>query len=125
MKITGKHRASQDIHISGWECGSEFELKMVVEFTAHSGSPATLVDPEEFPSVEVDSVRFFEHLRGQTVKEVIMPDWMVERFTQNAVFEKWLLGEAGEAIQTAIEDKAEADREDAYLRHGLREEDIP
>ncbi len=101
FKIDGKYRASQDIAINGWECGSEFEFKMVVEFRIIGGSPATQTDPEEPATAEVDKVRFFEHVKGETVKEVIFPDFIVEKFTDGENFIAWLFAEANDALDAA------------------------
>lgn len=109
--IAGKYRASQDIHISGWECGSEFEVKMVVEFSAHNGYPQTDEGPAEPATVEVDKVRFFRDDKDTAIKELQMPDWLVDLFTSEEGFQSWLLDQAYDQWTVALEDKADADRE--------------
>jgi hypothetical protein len=107
-----QYRAEQVVAINGWDCGTEIELKMVVTFKVHPGSPATHVDPPEYPAAEVEAVRFFEIKAGNTAAvERSIPDWVVERMTQDGGFEKWLLSEAGEQHQSALEGAADAKRE--------------
>jgi hypothetical protein len=104
--MTTKYRAEQGVHISGWECGTEIELKMVVTFKVHPGSKATMIDPAEEPSVEVDQVRFFDG------KDEIKLPWSIEdRFSSRDEFKAWLMGEAAEQHQSGLEDAADAKRE--------------
>jgi hypothetical protein len=118
--MSQKYRAQQDIAISGWECGTEIELKMVVTFVVHPGCKPTLIDPGEQPSVEVDKVRFFDG-----VDELSLPWSIADRFTNADGFKSWLLSEASEQHQSGLDDAAEAKREEHYIKNGLREEDIP
>jgi hypothetical protein len=105
--MDGKYRAQQDIHISGWECGTEIELKMVVTFKVHPGCKQTLTDPAEEPSVEVDAVRFFD-----ATDELTLP-WSIEdRFTSAEGFKDWLMQEAAEQHEAALDARAEARREE-------------
>ncbi len=101
FKIQGKYRASQDIAISGWDCGSEFEFKMVVEFRIIGGTPATMIDPEEPASAEIDKIRFFEHKPGSAPKEIEFPDFIVEKFTEAEGFKAWLFSEANDQLDAA------------------------
>lgn len=106
--MANKYRAQQDIHISGWECGTEIELKMVVTFTVHPGCKQTLTEPGEEPSVEVDDVRFFDG------KDEIKLPWSIEdRFTSRDEFKDWLMQEAADQHEAALDAKAEARREDS------------
>lgn len=117
--MSTRYTAKQAIHIGGWECGTEIELKMVVTFKVLPGSKQTLTDPAEEPSVEVDSVRFFDR-----TDEVKLP-WSIEdRFTSADGFKSWLMSEAAEQHEVAIDEAADARRDD-YVLHGLREEDLP
>jgi len=101
-----RYAASQSIHIAGWECGTEVELKMVVWFAYHKGYPATHEDPPEPPSVDIDNVRFFEG-----VDEITMPEWLIEQMTGTDGCRDWLISEAQEAEIAAMEDAADAKRE--------------
>jgi hypothetical protein len=104
--MSKKYRAQQDIAISGWECGTEIELKMVVTFTVHPGSKATEIDPPEAASVEINKVRFFD---GQD--ELQLP-WSIEdRVTSADGFKSWLIGEAAEQETEARDDAADHKRE--------------
>lgn len=99
-------RAEQSVAISGWECGTEIELKMVVTFKVHAGSPATMIDPPEAPSVEIDKVRFFDG------KDEIQLPWSIgDRFTSQDGFEDWLMSEAAEQHEAARDEAADARRE--------------
>ncbi len=110
--MTQKFRAEQDIHISGWECGTEIELKMVVTFKVHPGSKATMIDPAEEAQAEVIEVHFFEIKGGKpSPEECSMPVWMSNRLTEGNAFYDWLMGEAAEQHQSGIEDAADAKRE--------------
>jgi hypothetical protein len=104
--MSHEYRAEQVVCISGWECGTEIELKMVVSFTVHPGSKATEIDPPEETTAEVDSVRFFD---GKD--ELIFPWSISDRFTSADGFKSWLMAEAAEQHQVAVEDAADARRE--------------
>lgn len=106
--MTQKYRAQQNICISGWDCGTEIELKMVVTFKVHPGSPQTQIDPAEEPSVEVDTVRFFDG-----TDDLKLP-WSIEdRFTSSDGFKDWLMQEAADQHEMALDAKADERREDA------------
>jgi hypothetical protein len=99
-------RTEQDIAISGWECGTEIELKMVVVFTVHPSRKATEIDPPEEATVEIDKVRFFDG------KDELTLPWSIEdRFTSAEGFKDWLMGEARDQHEAALDQKAEARRE--------------
>ena len=100
------YRAEQVVNISGWDCGTEIELRMVVKFKVHPGSKATEIDPPEDPSVEVDKVRFFDG-----ADELTLPWSISDRFTSADGFQSWLLSEAAEQHQCAVEEAAEMRRE--------------
>lgn len=110
--MTQKYRAQQDISISGFECGTEMELKMVVTFKVHPGSKQTEIDPAEEPTVEVDTVRFFDG-----TDEIKLPWSLEDRFSSAAGFKDWLVGEADGQDQSAIEDAADSMRE--MMREGF------
>ena len=108
--MSRKYRAEQSVAINGWDCGTEIELKMVVNFTVHAGSKATEIDPPEEPSVEIDSIRFFD---GND--ELTLPWSIGDRFISEDGFKSWLLSEAAETEEYARECAAEARAEDARL----------
>lgn len=110
--MMNEYRAQQDISIIGFECGTEVELKMVVTFKVNPGCKASINGPEEDPTPEVLTVRFFDGC-----DEIKLP-WSIEdRFTSNTSgFHNWLLGEAADQHQSAVEDAANARRE--MLREG-------
>ncbi|OCJ12513.1 hypothetical protein A6U86_05680 [Rhizobium sp. AC27/96] len=108
--MSNNYRAEQVVCISGWECGTEIELMMVVNFTVYPGSKATQIDPAEEPTAEVDSVRFFD---GKD--ELTLPWSISDRFTNADGFQSWLLSEAAEQHQAAVEDAAEARAEEMRL----------
>lgn len=108
--MSKSYRAEQDICISGWECGTEIELKMVVQFKVHPGSKATEIDPPEEPSVEVDTVRFFDG------KDELKLPWSIgDRFSSADGFKGWLLAEAAETEEYSREIAAEARAEDERM----------
>jgi hypothetical protein len=101
-----EYRAEQVVAISGWECGTEIELLMVVTFKVHPGSKATEIDPPEEPSVEINKVRFFDG------KDEFQLPWSIgDRFTSADGFQSWLMCEAAEQYQAGLEDAADARRE--------------
>lgn len=105
------YRAEQDIAISGWECGTEIELKMVVTFKVHPGREATRIDPPEQASVEIDAVRFFDG------KDELTLPWSIEdRFTSRDEFKDWLMGEAREQHTAELDEAADARRHELSLR---------
>lgn len=110
--MSNKYRAEQYISISASESGTEIELQMVVDFTVHPGSKATLVDPAEMPSAEVSKVQFFKMDGLKPLPDpVALPDWLEEHFTNGDDFQTWMLTEAGEQHQAALEDHADQRRE--------------
>lgn len=110
MKMSGKHRVSDTVLISAW--GTEIELNMVIDFTVYPGCSETLTEPGEPPSAEIEDINFFEHIAGDKPKRVNIPDWIVERVTGADGFKEWLLNEAWESHQSALEDKADAARDE-------------
>ncbi|WP_320196259.1 hypothetical protein RMR10_004465 [Agrobacterium rosae] len=110
--MSNKYRAEQYISISASESGEEIELLMVVDFKVHPGSPATMIDPAELPSAEVDNAQFFLMQNGKPRPEpVSMMVWMIDRLTEGEAFQEWLLSEAGDQHQAALEDAADHRRE--------------
>ncbi|QIB36846.1 hypothetical protein G3A56_01565 [Rhizobium oryzihabitans] len=110
--MSNKYRAEQYISISASESGTEIELQMVVDFTVHPGSKATLVDPAEMPLAEVSKVQFFKMSGLKPLPDpVALPDWLEEQFTTGDDFQTWMLTEAGEQHQAALEDHADQRRE--------------
>jgi hypothetical protein len=110
--MIGQYRAEQDIHISGWECGTEIELKMVVTFTVHPGCKQTLTEPGEEPSIEVDRVRFFDR-----EDEINLPWSIGDRLASSDSFNSWLMSEAESQHEIALDDAADHKRE--MMREGL------
>lgn len=107
-----KYRAEQYISISASESGTEIELQMVVDFTGHPGSPASWGSPAEGPTAEVDKVEFFLMKNGKpNAQAAQLPDWMVDSLTLGQDFIDWMLCEAAEQKQAAIEDYADQRRE--------------
>ncbi|KAA3504630.1 hypothetical protein DXM27_05315 [Rhizobium rhizogenes] len=110
--MTSKYRAEQYISISASESGTELELQMVVDFTVHPGAPATTIDPAELTSAEVNNSQFFLMQNGKPKPEpVSMMVWMIDRFTEGGAFQEWLLSEAADQHQAALEDYADQRRE--------------
>lgn len=108
--MSRKYRAEQAVAISGWECGTEIELKMVVTFSVHPGSPATPEQPPEPASVEVDKIRFFDG-----TDELELPWSVGDRFTSADGFKDWLMGEASESDEYARDQAADARREEMRM----------
>ncbi|WP_155846300.1 hypothetical protein [Agrobacterium sp. 10MFCol1.1] len=110
--MSNKYRAEQYISISASESGTEIELQMVVDFTVHPGSKATLVDPAEMPMAEVSKVQFFKMQGLKALPDpVSIPDWIEEHFTTGDDFHTWMLTEADQQHQSAKEDAADHRRE--------------
>lgn len=105
-----KYRAEQTINISGWECGTEIECKMVVAYRMTEHVPASDDGPEELPQPEVDSLRFFLK-RGHAAVEVSMRSFIEDAFTNSESFKSWLTCEAADADEYASEQAADARRE--------------
>lgn len=103
--MTRKYKARQDFCISGWECGTEIELKMVIEFTVTDYRRQTLESPEEPRMVEDIAIRLFE---TDGTAEMIVPKWMDAKLQKDEDFRTWLLGEATYQDDMAAEQAAEA-----------------
>jgi len=108
------YRAAQDISISGFECGSEIEISMVVAYTMTKYYPASNDGPEELPQPEIYTIRFFR--KHETVNvEIDLPSFIAEEFTESEDFMSWLSGEANDAAEYQRDCAAEALAED--MRH--------
>lgn len=109
--MSKKYQAEQYVLITTSGSEAEIELRMVVDFTGHPGSPATMIDPPEGPTAEVDQVQFFRMKNGKALPEpAILPDWMVENLTRGQDFIDWMLVDASE------KDAADADEYADYKR---------
>jgi len=102
-----KYRAEQTLCLSGWESGTEIEIKQVVTFSVTKYSPATLEQPEEPATVEDIECRYFIG----TV-EVQIGSLAASKFEDDDGFKTWLLSEAAETDEYQRERAAEAKRED-------------
>lgn len=110
--MSNKYRAEQYISISASESGTEIELQMVVDFVGHPGSPASWGNPPEGPTAEIDKVEFFLMKNGKPKADAVkLPDWIVESLTSGQDFIDWMLLEAREQRQAAVEDYADHRRE--------------
>jgi hypothetical protein len=104
-----QYRAEQVVAINGWDCGTEIELKVVVTFKVHPARKATMIDPAEEAQAEVIEVHFFEIKGGKpSPDECSMPVWLFNRLTEGNAFYDWLMSEASEQHEAAIEDAADA-----------------
>lgn len=101
------YRAEQHLAISGSECGTEIELKMVVDFAVTDYSPATQTDPAEECAVEDIVIRYF---LGKS--EVSLHSRIEDAFVYDtSQFSDWLLSEANERDESARDDAADQKRE--------------
>lgn len=99
--MSRQYRAQQTVFISGWECGTEVELEMVVTYSVTPFQRQTATCPEIPPMVEDAEPRFFR----DNGDELNLPSWISDQFTGRRSFDSWLLGNA--------EDKDAADYIDA------------
>ncbi|MCD1266908.1 hypothetical protein B5M44_21995 [Shinella sumterensis] len=107
-----RYSAEQYLCISASESGTEVELQMVVDFTVHPGSKATMIDPPEGPLAEVEDVKFFLMREGKPSQTpAALPVWMINLFCDNDDFQQWMLSEAADQHVAAVEDAADATRE--------------
>lgn len=107
-----KYQAEQYVLITTSGSEAEIDLKMVVDFTGHPGSPATMIDPPEGPNAEVDQVQFFRMRGGKALPEhTALPDWMVESLTSGQDFIDWMLVEASEQRAAAADEYADYRRD--------------
>jgi len=104
--MTRKFHTFQTVTITGDSCGTEVNLKMSVAFTVHPGCKQTLTEPGEEPSVEVNKVSF------EDGSGLIDLPWSIEdRITSTESFKAWLMAEASEQHEAALDDAADAKRE--------------
>lgn len=95
-------KASQDIAVSGFECGTEFELRVVVTFTYHRAEKGDEIDPPTPAFVEGVRCEFYELTAGGTLADGInMPAKLVERFTGSDSFTDWLITDAESQMEDA------------------------
>lgn len=110
--MTRKYRAEQTVCISASESGEELEILMVVNFTVHPGSKQTMTYPGEEPTAEVDQVQFFNISNGKPLPHSLtMPVWLLNSLTDGEAFQNWLLSEAADQHEIALDYAAEARRE--------------
>lgn len=110
--MTHKYRAEQHISISASESGTEIELLMVVNFTVHPGSKATMIDPPEGPLAEIDQVQCFLVKDGKpSPTPATLPVWMINFICDTDDFQEWMLSEAAEQHIASAEDYADQRRE--------------
>lgn len=110
--MTSKHRAEQTVCISASESGEELEILMVVNFTVHPGCKQTMTDPAEEPTAEVDQVQFFNISNGKPLPHPLtMPVWLLNSLTDGEAFTGWLLSEAADQKEMALDYVAEAYRD--------------
>lgn len=105
--MTRKYNTTQDFCMSGWECGTEIELKMVIEYTVTDYAAQTLESPEEPRMVEDVNIRLIDGNR-----EIGVPNWLETKFSRDDEFRDWLLGEAVYQDDMSEEIAAEARYED-------------
>lgn len=110
-----KYRAEQDISISGFECGTEIECKMVVAYAMTEHFPASDSGPEELPQPEIEGIRFFRK-REKVAVEIVLPPFIEDAFLDSDEFKSWLASEASDTDEAARDRAAEDRREE--LRHG-------
>lgn len=110
--MSNKYRAEQYISISASESGTEIELQMVVDFTGHPGSTAYWGNTPEGPTAEIDNIEFFLMKKGKPKSDAAqLPDWLVESLTSGQDFIDWMLLEARQQRQAALEDQADHRRD--------------
>lgn len=116
--MTATYRAEQGIHVSGWECGTEIELKMVVNFTVRPAQIQTMTDPGEDAHAEVDTVQFFEMKNGKPLPDALaLPAKIVSAFEESPGFTGWLMQEAADSDEYAREQAADARREELLMEN--------
>ena len=110
--MTRKYRAEQTVCISASESGDELEIMMVVNFTVHPGSKQTMIDPAEEPTAEVDQVQFFNISNGKPLPNpVTIPVWLINSLTDGEAFHEWMLSEAADQHEMALDYAGEMRRE--------------
>lgn len=105
MVMSKKYHAKQSVYLTA-DYGPEVELTMTVDFTVTDYLPQTMTDPEELPTVEDIDIKLFH---GES--ELTVPSWMDEGYSHSPEFKDWLLGEAADQHQAALEDYADHRRE--------------
>ncbi|RVP32318.1 hypothetical protein CN082_04750 [Sinorhizobium meliloti] len=86
--------------------GLDIELDLVVTYSVSRYRAATLTQPEEPRSVEIDDVRFF-----RCRIETALPGWLEDAICESDGFKAHLLDDANDKDAAAAEDAAEYRRE--------------
>jgi hypothetical protein len=111
--VSNKYRAEQYITISPSEAGEEIELLMVVTFKVHKGFLASLTEPGEETSAEIDDILFFKEVNGKpSANPVSLPSWIIGSITDTSQFKDWLLSEANDNDEMALCDLADMKRKE-------------
>lgn len=113
--MSRKFRAEQHVHIHGWECGTEIELKIVARFSMTPHIRASLDGPEELPQPLDTQIEFFRRV-GRELKPVVLPPWIEDEFIDSTSFQDWLSREAEDQMLADAEYAAEARAEDMRER---------
>lgn len=104
--MSKKYAMSKPAWIESPLLSETLNVGVSVKFTVFPGRRETLIDPEEPPSIEVDSISFV--ING---KSFPMPDEIAEAFSQDEGFAIELMQDASEQDEIARDDEADARRE--------------
>jgi hypothetical protein len=104
------YRAEQEIAMTGWGCGTEIDLKMVVTYGMTKHYPSSNDGPEELPQPEDIVIRLFRKHEKVAV-EIAVPPFIEDAFLESDEFKSWLTSEAGETELAAADDAADQKRD--------------
>lgn len=101
--MSTKYRAKDTLLIQ--TTGLEIELDLAIDYSVSRYRAATLTQPEEPRTVEIEDVRAF-----RDKVEIVLPNWIDDAIDNDALKAR-LLEEASEQDCAAAEDAAESRRE--------------
>ncbi|ASY62478.1 hypothetical protein SJ05684_c10200 [Sinorhizobium sojae CCBAU 05684] len=102
--MTTKYHTRKPLLVS--VSGLDIELDLDVTYSVSRYRAATLTQPEEPRSVEVENIRTF-----RDKVEIVIPGWLDDAISESDGFKSSLLEDAADKDAAAAEDAAEAKRE--------------
>ena len=108
-KVHGKVKVSANMNLHALH-GTEYEIELLVSYTVTAGSPATYWQPGECADVEIESIQ------ARNDKVWHPADWLIDMLWEDGEIVGACLNDADERHQDALEQRADAAREERMFR---------
>ncbi|WP_230280232.1 hypothetical protein [Croceicoccus sp. Ery15] len=108
-KIHGSVKVPANMNLHALH-GEEYEIELLVSYTVTAESPATHWEPGEAASVDIESIQ------ARTDKVWHPADWLIDMLWEDGEIVGACLNDAEERHQDALEQRADAAREERMFR---------